>query len=479
MVGGLLLAPGRGELAVEQRGGGGEVGDPGQRDDQLAGVQRWRVDGVVGPRVGDEAVHVEVLGDPHRRRRGDPEPARGVGGEGGRVERGRRLARVAARRDLLHHSGARSRRQRCVGLGAIPELVGRVVGLERAVGVGELRQQLPIWLRHVGAALELALDDQRQGRALHAANGEEVGSEAAGRERHRAGQGRAPDQVDVLARGTGVGEVVREPVEVREGALDLVLGQGGIAGPSDRRALREDLASVPGGVGDECRLGDCRVHLEHLLERLEPDQLALAVVVGGDHDRFRTLGELADRLDHVLVGRLADELGVDQLVQVGLLPVRIALGEGDAHHVALEPDRHLLAAGVGPGVEGDLVGRVLRRLAAAEDVGDLARRVVLLRDDQPHRGARVAGGPNGPGRLSTGARSAPDTLPACPHRHMPARNASASCDSGSATNRASGGCWRRLSTSPACASRAVDAWSSAGARSGSRRSRACSPAAVR
>ena len=124
---------------------------------------------------------------------------------------------------------------------AVPELVGRVVGLERAVGVGELREQLPVGLRDVGAALELALDDQRQGRALDAADREEVGAEAAGRERDRAGQRRAPDQVDVLARGAGVGEVVGELVEVREGALDLVLGQRRVAGALDGGAAAVEL----------------------------------------------------------------------------------------------------------------------------------------------------------------------------------------------------------------------------------------------
>ena len=233
----------------------------------------------------------------------------------------------------------------------VPELVGGVVGLERAVGVAELREQLPERLRHVGAALELALDDQRQGRALHAADGEEVGAEAAAGQRHRAGQRRAPDQVDVLARRAGVGEVVGELVEVAEGALDLVLGQRRVAGAGDRRSRAEGVR------------GDVRVDLEHLLERLEADQLALAVEVGCDHDLVRALGELAHGLDHVLVGRLGHELGVDQLVQVGLLPVRVALGEGDAHHVALEPDGHLLAVGVGPGVERHLVGGVGLRVA--------------------------------------------------------------------------------------------------------------------
>ena len=228
-------------------------------------------------------------------------------------------------------------------------------------GCCEAREHLPVGLRDVRAPLELALDDQRQRRALHAADREEVGAEAAGRERDGAGQRRAPDQVDVLARLAGVGEVVGELVEVGEGALDLLLGQRRVAGALDRRPRRE------------LALGDRGVRVEDLLERLEADQLALAVVVGRDHDRVGVLGHLADRLDDVLVGRLLDQVGVDQLVEVGLLPVRVALGEGRVHDVALEADRHVLAVAVGPGVERDLVGRVGLGLAAAEDLGDLLR----------------------------------------------------------------------------------------------------------
>jgi hypothetical protein len=209
-----------------------------------------------------------------------------------------------------------------------------VVGLERAIGMLKAGEELPVGLRDVGAALELALDDQGQGRALDAADREEVRAEPSRRQRDGPGQRRAPDQVDVLAGGAGVGEIEREVVELGERALDLILGQRRVAGAVDL------------GARLEIAVGDRRVGLDDLLERLEPDQLALAVVVGRDHDRVGVLGELADRLDDVLVGRLLDELGVDQLVEVGLLPVRVALGEGGTHHVALEADRHLLALAV-------------------------------------------------------------------------------------------------------------------------------------
>ena len=74
-------------------------------------------------------------------------------------------------------------------------------------------------------------------RALDAADGEEVGAEAAGGERDGASQRRAPDQVDVLARGAGVGELVGEVVELGERALDLVLRERRVAGALDGRAL--------------------------------------------------------------------------------------------------------------------------------------------------------------------------------------------------------------------------------------------------
>ena len=107
----------------------------------------------------------------------------------------------------------------------------------------------------------------------------------------------APDQIDVLTGGSGVGELVGEVVELGEGALDLVLGQRGVASALYVRALFDE-------AGD-----DLGVRLHRLLKCLVPDQLALAVEVGRDHDRVRFLRQLADRLDHVLVGRLGDERG--------------------------------------------------------------------------------------------------------------------------------------------------------------------------
>ena len=220
-------------------------------------------------------------------------------------------------------------------------------------------------------------DDQAEGRALHAADREEVGAEAAGGHRDRARQRGAPDQVHVLTRGAGVGQRHRELVELVEGALDLVLGEGGVAGALHRRAVLVD--SLGGG--------EVRVGLDDLQQCLEADQLALAVVVGRDHEVVGVGGDLLQGADHVLVRRLLDQVGVDQVARIRLLPVVVGLGEGGIEDVALEADRHLVdAVLVGPLVVGRLEGGALLGGSAAQDLGDLLRAVVLLGDYQSHSG---------------------------------------------------------------------------------------------
>ena len=82
--------------------------------------------------------------------------------------------------DLLDRAGGLGVGDRCLGLLLLPELVGRVLGDEVAVGMREGGRHLPEGHGLVGAALELALDDQAERRALHAADREEVGSRSAG-----------------------------------------------------------------------------------------------------------------------------------------------------------------------------------------------------------------------------------------------------------------------------------------------------------
>ena len=379
VVGRLFFAAGRFQLAVEQAAGGGELFDLDQRGDQLAQRQRGRVDRVVGARVGDEAVHVEVLGDPHRAGGGDAEAAGGVGAEGGGVVGRRRPARVLARGDRLDDAGRLGAGEGGVGLRFLPEFVDRVVGLEGPVGMLELGEQLPERFGDVGAALHLALDDQAQGRRLHAADREEVGAEAAAGERDRAGQGRAPEQVDVLAGGAGVGERVGERVELVEGALDLFLGQGRVAGALDHQA-------AVGGALAGAELGLESSISSRASSPISSPSRSKSVAITSSSASLATF--LIALTTFLSVGSLI-RLGVDQVVQVRLLPVRVALGEGGAEHVALEADRHVLAAcGVGPGVERDFEGFVRVVAAAAEGLGDLLGAVVLLGDDQSHGAAR-------------------------------------------------------------------------------------------
>src|SRR2546428_611090 len=104
---------------------------------------------------------------------------------------------------------------------------------ELAVGMLEGREDLPVRLRHVGAALELALDDDRERRALHPPDRQELRAEPTGRERYETRERRAPDQVDVLARLARFRERLRQLDEVGERILDLLLRQCGKACPGD------------------------------------------------------------------------------------------------------------------------------------------------------------------------------------------------------------------------------------------------------
>ena len=258
-----------------------------------------------------------------------------------------------------------------LGLLLLPELVHLVVRGEHPVGMLERGPHFPEGLGHVRAPLQLALDDDRKRRALHAADGQELRAEAAGRERHEPRQRRAPDQVDVLARLTGAGQRLRQLDEVGERLVDLLLREGGV--PRALDAGRE--ADV---------LGQLRVRVEDLLERLEADQLALAVVVGRDHHRVGVLRLLAQCLVDVLLDGLLDQLGVDQLARLDLAPFRITLRERGVHEVALEADHTLAAVLVLPAIVRNAVAFVLLGLASGQDLGDLLGAVVFFCDDQLH-----------------------------------------------------------------------------------------------
>ena len=282
-------------------------------------------------------------------------------------------ARVALRLDGLHDAGAGRAGERCLRLGLLPELVHLVVRRELAVGMLERGEHLPVRLRDVRAPLQLALHHDCQRRALHTADGQELRPETAGRERHETRQRRAPDQVDVLARLTGASQRLGQLDEVGERMVDLLLGQRRVLGALDARRHRT--------LGPVAQL---RVRVQHLLERLEADQLALAVVVGRDHDRVRVLGLLAQRLVNALLDRLLHQAREDQLARLDLAPIRVALRESGVHQVALEADDGVLTVGTLPGVMRDAVAFALLGLPAGQDLRDLLRAVVFFCDDQSH-----------------------------------------------------------------------------------------------
>ena len=174
---------------------------------------------------------------------------------------------------------------------------------------------LPVVLGHEGLDLLLAVDNQGQGRALDPSDGQEPLAQPGGGERDEPGERRAPHQVDVLPGLAGLGEVLVQQVRVGERLLDLLLGQ--------RRELR---ATDVGVVVD----------LPYQVLHVRPDELAFAVVVSRYHHAVRHLREPLQRTgEHLLRGDL-QELGVDQVSWVDLLPLPVLLGEIDLQYVAAE-----------------------------------------------------------------------------------------------------------------------------------------------
>ena len=83
--------------------------------------------------------------------------------------------------------------------------------------------QLPVRFGDEGAPLAFAVRYQDQGRRLDAADREEGAAVAFRGAGDPAGQGGAPDQVYVLPRLAGVGQVVGDFKQLVEGASDLAL----------------------------------------------------------------------------------------------------------------------------------------------------------------------------------------------------------------------------------------------------------------
>ena len=301
------------------------------------------------------------------------------------------------------------------GLGglAVREAPVRVRDLERLVVArargARLAADDPEVLGLERQALPLALDDERQGGRLHAAGGAHVTEAAELRHGEVAREGGAPDEVDVLAGLARVGQVLVELDEVREGVVDLGLGERRVAG---------------------ARHGDVGRDVAHHGEGVRADELALAVEVRADHHGVRLLGEVLEGADDLLLGGQLldgrpDEVGkarhlpaldVDAVLQerlaLGLVGrPRQAIGHVGGQHLALLRDGvpaevpvelelrgevrrqdvpaqadgdPLLAVDV-EAVDGRVVDLVGLGLAdAAQQARDLLRGVVLLGDDELH-----------------------------------------------------------------------------------------------
>ena len=178
----------------------------------------------------------------------------------------------------------------------------------------------------------------------------------------------------------------------RQHGLDVrvaVVAPGGSAGRGGR-----GLAAA-GGAGLLLLLRlVVRVALERVaaqdLERLVADELALAVVVGGDHDLGGALGHAAQRRERAggaAVDHPRQIRRLDHVAEILEAPAPVGVGEHGLHDVAAQADGDGVVALVGEVIRPDLLAPaavLFDRDLAAEDVGDLAGGGILLCDDEPH-----------------------------------------------------------------------------------------------
>ena len=332
-------------------------------------AQGRRVHRVVRPRVAEPPALVQALRDPHRLRGAVPEAVR-LREEARRGERGGGPLLPLVPRVL--EDGSRLRGEG-VPLGGLRLVLRPEPAL--LVGRGELGARLverggdaPEVLRDEVLDLPLPVHDQREGRALDPAHGEEVLPHPLRGDGDEAGQGGAPREVDDLAglRGLREGEV--EVHEVREGLLDLRPSQRGVPGPPDR---------------------DVRVHRPDHLEGLLADQFALAVEVRRDDHLVDAPGELRERIRERRLRDLLHGLDPDEPLQVRVPPVVELVGVVEVQDVPPHPD------------DGDVVAVLRereRRHAAdlrplhfpcGENRGDADGGVQFLTDNQLSHGLRT------------------------------------------------------------------------------------------
>ena len=289
--------------------------------------------------------------------------------------------------------------------------------LERLAVALERRLDLPVRHRDEGATLQLAVDHEAQGRRLDASDREVVGAVPIGRERHEAREYGAPDEVDVLAGVRRLGQIEVDRGGLRERRLDLFGRERRVAdadvpvghrlwhhgldvrvagrGVGRRRGLGASLGAVLGGRLALLLLGlVAGVVLEGVaaqdLDGLVADELALAVVVGSDHEFGGALGDGAQGRQRACGAGVDDPRQVrplDHVAEVLEAPALVGVGEHGLHDVTAQTDGHCIVALVREVVRLDLLAAATVLLdggLAAEDLGDLLGRRVLLCDDELH-----------------------------------------------------------------------------------------------
>ena len=253
----------------------------------LGKVERLGIHRVVDTRVGDEAAHVERLGDAHGARRREA-----LGGSGRLQARGveRRLDGALAR--LLHHVGHTGL---ACGLRVLVGARGSRLVLETGRGMGDLEflallrrcgaAHNPVVLGNKGLALLLTARHKGERGGLHATGAAHVAQAAELGHREVARKHGTPDEVDELARLSGSCQVVVHGHEVLagKGVLELGLGERRVAGAHHGHVL---------------------VDLAHHGHGVRADELALAVEVGCDDDLVGLLRKVLEGADDLLLGRL-------------------------------------------------------------------------------------------------------------------------------------------------------------------------------
>ena len=282
-------------------------------------AQGHRVRGVVRARVADQTISVEGLRDCHRPHRGEPRAVR-EGEEQRRVQRDGRAVLLLVR---VHGGDPPLRREAREGprrLRLVPmmERVLDVLRSELCVVLREDRHDPPPWGRDELLDLPLAVPDKGEGGGLHPPDGQDVPPMAAARHREEPREDRTPGEVDRLPCRGGGRQVLVEGPQVVERLLDLAAGEGG-----------EPCTGNPGSRGQ--LVGDT--------DRLEADQLSLAVEVGRNDDFIGLSRGDAKGVHGRRIRDRGHRFRVNEVVEVRVLPVVQLRGIVEVHEVAAEGKR--------------------------------------------------------------------------------------------------------------------------------------------